>query len=262
MAELGDRLVADRKMNSVSFDFTGSHVVVTGGTSGIGYAIASQFAKSGAAVTITGTRSSARDYDTDIGGFTYQQCQMSDPRSIDALVDSLGDLDVLVNNAGANFAGGQDEWEPEGYAAALAVNLIGPMRLTVGCYDRLKASSVSGGPSVINILSMSSFRSAMSVPGYASAKSGLLALTMNLARRWAGDGIRVNGVAPGIIDTPMIHAAIELPVIKDVEIGQHTPLGRPGTAEDVVGTVLFLCSSAASFITGSAFAVDGGYLTV
>ena len=187
---------------------------------------------------------------------------MLDIHSIDAAVESLGELDILVNNAGANFPGGQDEWDPDGYAAALAVNLIGPMRLTMGCHKRLKVSTALGGPNVINIISMSAFRSAVSVPGYGSAKAGLMALTMNLARRWVDDGIRVNGVAPGIIDTPMIHAAIELPVIADVEIRQHTPLGRPGTPQDVVGTALFLCSSAASFITGTTFAVDGGYLTV
>lgn len=249
-------------MNGVTFDFTDSNVLVTGGTSGIGHAVASAFAQSGANVTVTGTRGSTQDYETELSRFTYLQCQMLDGDSIDAVVGSLGGLDILINNAGGMFPGGQDEWEPEGFATSVSANLFGPMRLTVGCHDLLKQSTVAGGPSVVNVVSMSSFRSAPFVPGYGSAKAGLVALTMNLARRWVEDGIRVNGVAPGIIHTPMLAPGVDLPTIKDVEIGFHTPLGRLGTAEDVVGTVLFLGTSAASFVTGTIFAVDGGYLSV
>ncbi|MFZ0833047.1 MAG: SDR family oxidoreductase [Mycobacterium sp.] len=248
-------------MNTVNFDFSGAHVLVTGGTSGIGNGIANAFAKAGAAVTITGTRASTADYDADLGAFTYQQCQISDPASIDALVASVGDLDVLVNNAGGPYPAG-DEWDPEGYVASVTQNMFGAMRLTMGCHGRLKASTASGGASVVSIISMSAFRSAVFVPGYASAKAGLVALTMNLSRRWAGDGIRVNAVAPGLIDTRMTHPALTIPEVADVEIGFHTPLGRWGTPHDCVGAALFLCSDAASFITGTSIAVDGGYLTV
>jgi 3-oxoacyl-[acyl-carrier protein] reductase len=237
--------------------------LVTGGTSGIGNAIANAFAKAGANATVTGQRASPDDYETDLSAFTYHQCQLSDPASIDALVETLGALDILVNNAGANAPGGKDEWDPDGYAASLALNMIGPMRLTMGgCHERLKASNASGGASVINIISISPFRSAVSVPGYGSSKAGLVAFTMNLARRWVSDGIRVNTVAPGLIDTPMTHRAMSIPQVMDVEIGHHTPMGRPGTAEDTVGAVLFLCCDAASYISGASFAVDGGYLTV
>jgi 3-oxoacyl-[acyl-carrier protein] reductase len=130
------------------------------------------------------------------------------------------------------------------------------------CHDKLKASDAAGGASVVTIVSMSAFRSAIFVPGYASSKMGLIALTMNLARRWAQDGIRVNAVAPGLIDTRMTHPAMDIPEVMDVEIGFHTPLGRPGTPEDCAGAVLFLCTDAASYITGTHIAVDGGYLTV
>jgi 3-oxoacyl-[acyl-carrier protein] reductase len=248
-------------MNTVNFDFTGANVLVTGGTSGIGNGIAAAFAKAGAAVTITGTRTATSDYDDDLSAFSYRQCRIENPDSVDALVDSLGELDILVNNAGGPYPAG-DEYDPEGYIASVAQNMFGPMRLTMRCYDRLKASKTAGGASVVNVVSMSAFRSAVFVPGYASSKMGLVALTMNLARRWANDGIRVNSIAPGLIDTRMTHPAMSIPQVMDVEIGFHTPLGRPGTPEDCAGAALFLCTGAASYITGSSIAVDGGYLTV
>ncbi len=248
-------------MNTANFDFTGSDVLVTGGTSGIGNGVAAAFAGAGASVTITGTRSSAADYDDDLSAFTYRQCQIRDPESIDALVDSLGSLDILVNNAGGPYPAG-DEYDPDGYVASVTQNMFGPMRLTMKCHERLKSSGAPGGASVVNIVSMSAFRSAVFVPGYASSKMGLLALTMNLSRRWAQDGIRVNAVAPGLIDTRMTRPAMSIPQVMDVEIGFHTPLGRPGTPQDCAGAVLFLCTDAASYITGTSIAVDGGYLTV
>ncbi|BDB40926.1 hypothetical protein Mkiyose1665_17100 [Mycobacterium kiyosense] len=155
-----------------------------------------------------------------------------------------------------------DEYDPDGYIASVAQNMFGPMRLTMRCYEKLKSSKASGGASVVNIVSMSAFRSAVFVPGYASSKMGLVALTMNLSRRWAHDGIRVNAVAPGLIDTRMTHPAMSIPQVMDVEIGFHTPLGRPGTPQDCAGAALFLCTDAAAYITGSTIAVDGGYLTV
>ncbi len=251
-------------MNTVNFDFTGAHVLVTGGTAGIGNGIATAFAEAGAAVTITGTRSGPADYDGGIEAFSafdYQQCRIENPDSVDALVNSLGELDILINNAGGPYPAG-DEYDPDGYIASVTQNMFGPMRLTMRCHDRLKASKAPGGASVVNIVSMSAFRSAVFVPGYASSKMGLIALTMNLSRRWADDGIRVNAIAPGLIDTRMTHPAMSIPQVMDVEIGFHTPLGRPGTPQDCAGAALFLCTDAASYITGSSIAVDGGYLTV
>jgi NAD(P)-dependent dehydrogenase (short-subunit alcohol dehydrogenase family) len=248
-------------MNTPNFDFTGSRVLVTGGTSGIGNGVARAFAAAGASVVITGTRSSAADYDDDLSAFGYRQCHLQDPDSVDAVADSLDGLDILVNNAGGAFPAG-DEYEPDGYVASVTQNLIGPMRLTMRCYDHLKSSGAAGGASVVNIVSMSAFRSAIFVPGYGSSKMGLVSLTMNLSRRWANDGIRVNAVAPGLIDTRMTHSAMSIPEVMDVEIGFHTPMGRPGTPQDCAGAVLFLCTDAASYITGASIAVDGGYLTV
>ena len=245
--------------NHVSFDFSGAFVLVTGGTSGIGYAIAKAFSNTGADVTVTGTRRGAGDYDTDLSGFSYRRVQMTDIDSIDALVGSLGKLDVLVNNAGANFPGGRDEWEPETFATALTLNLGGPMRLTVGVRDQLAASEMEGGANVINIASLTAFRSNPVVPGYSSAKAGVVALTKNLARHWVRDGIRVNAIAPGVIDTPMTAPMAQFPSLLDVELS-HTPMARMGAPEEIVGAAQFLASSAASFITGHVLVIDGGYL--
>ena len=99
-------------MNRATFDFTGTAVLVTGGTSGIGHAISTVFADAGADVTVTGTKSTAGDYDVDLARFAYRMLEVRDPASITALAESLDRLDVLVNNAGANFPGGRDEWEP------------------------------------------------------------------------------------------------------------------------------------------------------
>ncbi len=245
--------------NEASFDFTGASVLVTGGTSGIGHAVATAFSGAGAAVTVTGTRPGPDHYGTDLATFSYRQAEMTDADSIDALVGSVDRLDVLVNNAGANFPGGRDEWEPDTFAAALTLNLVGPMRLTTGVRDQLEASTLDGGASVVNLASLSAFRSVPIVPGYSSAKAGLVTLTHNLARLWVDRGIRVNAVAPGIIDTPMTAPMVQFPELLQVEL-DHTPMGRMGTPEEIVGAVQFLSSSAAGFITGHVLVVDGGYL--
>ncbi len=240
----------------VSFDFTGTTALITGGTSGIGHAIATLFRDAGAHVSITGTKPTAAEYDTNLSGMAYHQLQITDPDAVDALALRFTELDVLVNNAGANFPGGLDESKPDGFESSVALNLTGPYRLTVGLRRALKASTAPGGASVVNLASMSALRAVPLVPGYGAAKAGVICVTRNLAVKWAPLGIRVNAVAPGAIDTPMtapMHLAREL---VDAELA-HIPLRRFGSVGDIAPTVAFLCTEQSGYTTGAVFVVDG-----
>ena len=254
-----DHLRRRRMTNLLRFDFAGTSVLVTGGTSGIGHAIASAFSDSGADVTVTGTRPDAGHYDVDLSPFSYRSLEMRDHGAVEELIGEIDRLDVLVNNAGANFPDGRDEWDPDGFSAALDLNVEGAMRLTVGLRAALGASAMTGGASVVNLVSMTAFRSTTIVPGYAAAKAALLTLTRNLAAYWAEDGIRVNAVAPGLIDTPMTAPMQAFPQLLEGELARAI-LPRMGTPAEVAAAVLFLSSEPAAFITGSTLAVDGGYL--
>jgi NAD(P)-dependent dehydrogenase (short-subunit alcohol dehydrogenase family) len=238
----------------VAFDFTGTSALITGGTSGIGHATATLFRDAGANVTITGTKAQPDDYDTDLAGMTYRQLILTDPASIHELVSATDTLDVLVNNAGANFPGGLNEAEPDGFDSSVALNLTGPYRLTVGLRKAL--ASAAGGASVVNLASVSALRAVTLVPGYSAAKAGIVALTHNLAVKWAPRNIRVNAVVPGMIDTPMTTLAQQVPEIIGAELAR-IPLGRLGTPAEIAPTIAFLCTEQCSYTSGALFIVDG-----
>jgi NAD(P)-dependent dehydrogenase (short-subunit alcohol dehydrogenase family) len=240
----------------LSFDFTGTTALVTGATSGIGHAVAVLLRDAGADVIVTGTKPTAADYDTDLSGMTYRQLVLTDSASIDSLAQDISELDVLVNNAGANFPGGLDESTPDGFAASVALNLTGPYRLTVALRRALKASTAVGGASVVNLASMSALRAVTMVPGYGAAKSGVINVTRNLAVKWAKHGIRVNAVAPGTIETAMTEPMKAVPEIMAGEVA-HIPAGRMGTVGEVAPAIAFLCTAQSSYINGAVLVVDG-----
>jgi len=240
---------------TTSHDFSGCHVLVTGGSNGIGLGIAGAFADAGAEVTITGRRPTATDYEHDLGAFRYQSVEMTDTAALDTLAASLGRLDVLVNNAGGNLVM-EDEWKPATFEKAVSLALFSSFRLAVGTRALLAASAIEGGGSVLNMASMSAFRAVPLVPGYGAAKAALVQVTKNLAAAWARDNVRVNAVAPGLIESNMTQ------IMKGTDLEkpelERTPMGRWGTPEDIAPTYLFLASSAARFITGQTICVDGG----
>ncbi|NNL65093.1 MAG: SDR family oxidoreductase [Myxococcales bacterium] len=246
-------------MQGVRFDFGGRRVLVTGGTSGIGFAVASAFAEAGAEVIVTGRKASASDYDRDLSRFAYRPAEMTDAASLDALAGGIDRLDVLVNNAGANLVA-RDEWNPDTFAEALNLLLVSSFRLSVALKPLLVESGIEGGGSIVNCASMSAFRAVPMVPGYGAAKAGVVQVTLNLAVAWARENVRVNGVAPGLIETGMtaVMKAKGMEALEAAELAR-VPLGRWGVPEDVAPAVLFLASPAARFILGQTLCVDGGY---
>ncbi|MDF2798257.1 MAG: 3-oxoacyl-(acyl-carrier-protein) reductase [Devosia sp.] len=246
---------------AVSYDwarswYAGKRVLVTGGTSGIGAAVARAFALSGAHVTATGVAQREIDAlagDADFAGAELGLLDVRDAAAIGELVGKLPTLDILVNCAGMIRRG--EELDPAVFEQVLDVNLNGTMRM---CSAARQLLAATGQGSIVNLASMLSFFGGGLVPGYAASKGGVNQLTKSLAIAFAKDGIRVNAVAPGWIATPLTQALRDDPARSD-PILARTPMGRWGRPEDVANAVLYLCSPAAGFVTGSTLVVDGGY---
>ena len=218
--------------------------LVTGATKGIGLAIANELARHGARVIRV-----ARGGDADV------HADVCNPADRERIFHGLDKLDILVNNAGMNIRKKSVEYTDEEYVRIRETNMDSVFALCRLAYPLLRAS---GEASVINVVSIASFRQLGTGLPYAMTKAAIAHLTRVLAAEWAKDGIRVNGVAPWYIRTPLAE-----PVLQDPErlgkILAVTPLGRIGEPDEVATAAAFLCMPVASYITGQCLVIDGGF---
>ena len=231
-------------------------ILVIGGSSGIGAAIAQAFATNGDHVIATGVTKEEVErawVQSEQNKISFQQLDVRDGNVVQDCIDEIDSLDVLVNCAGVIRR--NVEHQPEVFADVIDINLNGSMRVCTAAREKLKQRKGC----IINTASMLSFFGGGLVPGYSASKGGIAQLTKSLAIAYAPDGIRVNAVAPGWIATQFTQALQE-DSQRSEAILSRTPLGRWGEPEDVVGPVLFLASDAACFVTGVVLPVDGGYL--
>jgi NAD(P)-dependent dehydrogenase (short-subunit alcohol dehydrogenase family) len=230
--------------------FQGKRALVSGATQGIGAVIANHLAALGAKVTAIGLGPGDGTLDAAVD---VRQADVTSEASLAAALGDIDTLDIVFNCAGIIHRGAEHDLAV--FEKVLAVNLTGTMRVCAMTRERLKAS----GGCIVNTASMLSFFGGGLVPGYSASKGGVAQLTKSLAIAYAPDGIRVNAVAPGWIATPLTQALQDDPA-RAGPILARTPLARWGTPDDVARAAMFLCTPAASFMTGVILPVDGGYM--
>ena len=250
----------------------GKNVLVTGGTSGIGQAIAVRFAEYGANVAINYLRTADEAAETEekvhacvanvrqlgvrdvlVQGDVSKEDDVV--RMFEDAVDQLGSLDVLVNNAGIQISRASEELSAEDFDKVIAVNLRGSFLSAREAIKRFLAQETPGV--IINVSSVHQLIPKPSYLGYSASKGGMQNLTRSLALEYAGRGIRVNSIGPGATVTPINRAWIDDPVKREM-VEAHIPMARAGTADEMAGVTCFLASDDAAYITGQTIFVDGG----
>ena len=266
------------QMSGSPFGLAGRVAVVTGGYGVLGGVIAAGLARAGAAVAILGRRRAAaeakvqeiRDGGGDAIALVADVLDQAKVRSArDEVLETRGRVDILVNAAGGNVARARSDDRPvfdvplDAFDEVLQLNLHGSLIPSLAFGE---AMGRQGSGSIVNVSSMAARRVLSGVLGYSVAKAGIESVTrwlaVELARRY-GDGLRVNAVAPGFFVTEQNRAVLLKPDGSHTEraraIISHTPMGRFGKPEEVVGAVQWLCSDAAAFVTGAVIPVDGGF---
>ena len=241
-----------------ALDFSGKQVLVVGGSSGIGNGIAQAFRANGARVAVCGTRAKPADYSPDEGsyleGLDYFRLNVADPVAIEKFVPSFERLDVLVLAQGAVIYR-RGEFEMTGFRAVLEVNLMSLM----ACATRFHSMLRDAKGALIIVSSTAAYHSTMGNPAYNASKTGAVGLTRTLGEAWAEDGVRVNGIAPGLVDTKMTKVTTANPKRLEGALSR-IPLKRLGTPADMAGAALFLASPLSSYIIGQTLVVDGGLI--
>ncbi|BBY17315.1 SDR family NAD(P)-dependent oxidoreductase [Mycolicibacterium litorale] len=251
----------DRTFFDRLFDLTGRTVVVTGGTRGIGLALAEGFVLAGANVVVASRKPDACEQAAEhlrgLGGQAVGvPTHLGDIDALATLVDravaEFGGIDVLVNNAANALAQPLGEMTPEAWAKSYDVNLRGPVFLVQHALPHLKRSEHAA---VLNTVSVGAFNFAPNVSMYAAGKAALLSFTRSMAAAYAPYGIRVNALAPGPVDTDMMRNNTQEAI--DAMAGA-TLMKRLASPDEMVGAALLLVSDAGSYLTGQAIIVDGG----
>jgi len=239
------------------FDFSNKQALVIGGSTGIGNAVAQSFRSAGAAVSVTGTRAGKSDYSSedvsDLAGLSYSQLDLSDRRAIQDWKPDFNTLDALVIcHAYALFNG--EEFDAEIFRKVVEVNL----NSVFDCCQRFRGMLAQTGGAIVIVSSLAAYRTIPYQPAYTASKSALLGLVRALSMTYAKDNVRVNGLAPGLVETKMgrnAHPDYEELVRKTT---RRIPAQRTGSPSEMAGPVLFLCSPLASYIMGQTLIVDGG----
>jgi NAD(P)-dependent dehydrogenase (short-subunit alcohol dehydrogenase family) len=246
------------------FSLEGKVALVTGASRGIGRAIALGFAEAGADVAIAARsvddlETLAKDIDACGRKALVAPTDVKERGAIEAMIDKsiaeLGKLDILVNNAGgSNFMAPIVGLRPEGWDKLRTLNLDSVFHATQIAAQRMVDS---GGGSIIQMASVAGIQGAQGLSPYSAAKAGIIMMSQTVAKELGGSSVRVNCIAPGWIDTPLnewltsdegaLRAAVQM-----------IPMGRLGTAEEIVGAAIYLASDASSFVTGTTLVVDGG----
>jgi NAD(P)-dependent dehydrogenase (short-subunit alcohol dehydrogenase family) len=244
------------------FDLSGKVAIVTGGGSGIGRQMAHGLADAGAELVLCARKverceEAAREIATRALALS---CDVSDPDSVNAMVtralDEFGHVDILVNNAGTVWGAAPEDIPLEGWQKVVNVNLTGVFL----CAQAAGRAMIErgGGGKIVNIASVAGLHGApaevVNTLPYHATKGGVIALTRDLAWKWARHGINVNAIAPGWFPSDMANFVID----SNPELAQRIPLGRFGGPEDLKGVVVFLSSRASDYVTGHTLVVDGG----
>ena len=231
----------------------GKTALVTGGSRGIGRAIAVELAHAGADVTLSyrSGKNEAEEVARE-AGCRAVEADVSDPEQARTLVESAGELDVLVNNAGITRDGLLARMSDEDWRDVLETNLHGTFHT---CRAAVRGMMKRRAGSIVNVSSIVGLHGNPGQTNYSASKAGIIGFTKALARELGNRGVRANVVAPGYIDTRLTQVVAD--DMKELMLA-NTPLGRFGRPEDVAGAVRFLCSDDAAFITGEVLLVDGG----
>jgi 2-deoxy-D-gluconate 3-dehydrogenase len=241
------------------FSVEGKRALVTGGSAGMGRAMAEALVEGGAQVAIVGRSGRVFDVAKEVGAIPLQADLADRAQALELVgraVKALGGLEVLVNNAGAQQRYPAEEFPLDDWDYVLSVNLDAVWILAQAAGRYMLAQ---GHGKIINMASVISFFGGITIPPYAASKGGVAQLTKALSNEWASRGVNVNAIAPGYVATEMTAALVGNPQ-REPLILARIPAGRWGVPDDLKGVVLFLASAASDYVHGAIIPVDGGYL--